>query len=178
MERVFADLQAQAEEWFEAEGIPEAGRRINRTVDMRYVGQNYELAVTVPDGPIARATLDALAEGFANAHQRMYGFVAEGESVQLVTFRMEASGLVRKARFQPQPERGPDASAAVTGRREVWPPEAGGLVPWPVYDRAKLAAGNRITGPAIIEQMDATTVVLPGMSAHVEPYLNLILEAL
>jgi N-methylhydantoinase A len=61
--------------------------------------------------------------------------------------------------------------------RDVWLPEAGGFVACPVYDRDRLRAGNRIAGPAIVEQMDATTVVLPGMVARVEPYLNLILEA-
>jgi N-methylhydantoinase A/oxoprolinase/acetone carboxylase beta subunit len=69
-----------------------------------------------------------------------------------------------------------DASGAIIGAREVWLPEAGGFVACPVYDRDRLAAGNRFTGPAIVEQMDATTVVLPGMTAFVEPYLNLILE--
>ena len=59
----------------------------------------------------------------------------------------------------------------------MWLPEAGGFVDCPVYDRALLRAGNRFAGPAIVEQMDATTVVLPGMTARVEPYLNLILEA-
>ncbi|MBN8903553.1 MAG: hydantoinase/oxoprolinase family protein, partial [Rhodospirillales bacterium] len=81
------------------------------------------------------------------------------------------------ARFTPQPDAGPDASAAIMATREVWMPETGGFVACPVYDRDKLRAGNVIRGPAIVEQMDATTVVLPGMTARVEPYLNLILEA-
>ncbi|HYZ64309.1 MAG TPA: hydantoinase/oxoprolinase family protein [Acetobacteraceae bacterium] len=177
LERAFADLAAQAQAWFDEEGIAPEARRIARTVDMRYAGQNYELPVPVPDGRIGPATLDALAEGFAAAHKRMYGFIAEGEPVELVTFRVEATGLVRKAAFQPRPERGADAAGAIIGKREVWLPEAGGFVACPVYDRDKLEAGNRIAGPAIIEQMDTTTVVLPGMSARVEPYLNLILEA-
>jgi len=62
-------------------------------------------------------------------------------------------------------------------RRDVWLPEADGFVSCPVYDRDLLRAGNRVPGPAVIEQMDATTLVLPGMTARVEPYLNLILEA-
>jgi N-methylhydantoinase A len=173
----FRELASQAEAWFAAEDIAPAARRMTRTVDMRYAGQNYELSVPVPDGAITRATLDALAEGFAEAHKRMYGFVAGGEPVQLVTFRIEAAGLVRKAAFQPRPERGADASAAIAGKRDVWLPEAGGFVSCPVYDRDRLDAGNRIAGPAIVEQMDATTVILPGMTARVEPYLNLILEA-
>jgi len=177
VEAAFAELQARADAWFDGEAIAPEARRVTRTVDMRYAGQNYELAVTVPDGPAAAATLDALAAGFAAAHRRIYGFVAEGEAVQLVTFRAEAAGVVQKARFQPQADAGPDASAAAVGTRRVWLPEAGGFVACPVYGRGLLRAGNRIAGPAIVEQMDATTVVLPGMAARVEAYLNLILEA-
>ena len=60
----------------------------------------------------------------------------------------------------------------------MWLPEAGGFVSCPIYDRERLDCGNRIEGPAIVEQMDATTVILPGTVATVEPYLNLIVEAL
>jgi N-methylhydantoinase A len=176
IERSFTELSGRAEAWFDNEGIAPSARRITRTVDMRYGGQNYELPVTLPDGPVTRTTLDALAEGFAAAHHRMYGFIAEDDPVQLVTFRVEAAGLVRKAAFQPRPEQGADASGAIIGRRDVWLPEAGGFVTCPVLARDKLDAGNRIAGPAIVEQMDATTLILPGMIARVEPYLNLILE--
>jgi N-methylhydantoinase A len=173
----FAELAARADAWFDAEGIAAHARRVTRTVDMRYAGQNYELPITLPDGEIGAAALSALAEGFAAAHRRAYGFVADDDAVQLVTFRVEATGRVPKATFQSEPDAGADASAAVVARREVWWPEAGGFVSSPVYDREKLRAGNRITGPAIVEQMDATTLVLPGMVGRVEPYLNLVLES-
>ncbi|WP_342364229.1 hydantoinase/oxoprolinase family protein [Terrarubrum flagellatum] len=173
---IFDGLAAQAERWFAEEHVEKSDRKVRRTVDMRYHGQNYELAIDVPDGPITAATLERLAEGFAAAHRRMYGFVAEGEDVQLVTFRVEAIGFTPKAEFKPQPDAGPDASGAIVGSREVWFPETGGFVACPVYDREKLKSGNRFSGPAIVEQMDATTVLLPGMTATVEPYLNLILE--
>ena len=176
LEAAFAGLETQAGAWFEEEGVAPAERRLNRTVDMRYAGQNYELPVALPEGKLDGTTLLALAEGFAEAHRRQYGFVAEGEPVQLVTFRTEAVGLVAKASFQPQADAGPDASAAVMGSREVWLPEAGGFVPCRVYDRDGLRCGNVIEGPAIVEQMDATTLILPGMTARVEPFLNLILE--
>jgi N-methylhydantoinase A len=176
IEEIFAGLRIQANTWFDNEAIDTASRVLFRTVDMRYAGQNYELPVALPDGPVTAATLDALAAGFEAAHRRMYGFIAEGEPMQLVTFRVEATGRVRKAEFQPRPDQGPDAAWAIIGRREVWLPEAGGFVSCPIYDRDRLDSGNRIAGPAIIEQMDATTVVLPDMIARVEPYLNLILE--
>ncbi|MCR4520703.1 MULTISPECIES: hydantoinase/oxoprolinase family protein [Bosea] len=176
MAEIFVALQEQADHWFAEEGVASADRRLKRTADLRYHGQNYELAIDVPDGPITPATITALAEGFAAAHKRLYGFVAEGEAVQLVTYRVEAVGLVPKAAFRPEPDAGPDASHAIIGSREVWFPEAGGFVACPIYDRDKLKSGNRFSGPAIVEQMDSTTVLLPGMTATVEPYLNLILE--
>ena len=176
MAEIFVGLEAQAEHWFAEEKVLAGDRTLRRTADLRYHGQNYELSINVPDGPITTATIAALAEGFAQAHQRLYGFVAEGEAVQLVTYRAEAIGFVPKAQFRPQPDDGPDASHAVMGRREVWFPETGGFVDTPVYDRDRLKSGNVFSGPAIVEQMDATTVLLPGMTARVEPYLNLILE--
>jgi N-methylhydantoinase A len=172
----FRDLTGMAAAWFAAEAIAPDSRRIARTVDMRYAGQNYELPIPLPDGPIGPSTLDSLSERFAEAHRRMYGFAAEDEPVQLVTFRAEASGVVPKASFTAQADAGPDASDAITGTRDVWMPEDGGFMACPVYGRDRLLAGNRFPGPAIIEQMDATTVVPPGMTARVEPYLNIILE--
>ena len=173
---IFADLISRAEVWLDEEHVSLADRGIVRTVDMRYAGQNYELPVALPEGPINPATLTALEEGFLAAHKQRYGFVAEGETIQLVTFRVEASGFVPKADLKPQPLGEADASAAIIGRREVWFPEIGDFTSCPIYDRIKLGAGNRIEGPAIVEQMDATTVIPPGSRVHVEPYLNLIME--
>ena len=172
----FRDLDAMAAAWFAAEAIPPEARRVARTVDTRYAGQNYELPIPMLEGEIEATTLDVLAARFAEAHQRMYGFTAAEDPVQMVTFRVEASGLVPKAHFAAGEDAGPDASGAVVGTRSVWLPEAGGFVDCPVYARDRLRAGNRFSGPAVIEQMDATTVVLPEMVATVEPYMNIVLE--
>ena len=172
----FAALDARAAAWFAQENIAADRRRLARTVDMRYAGQNYELAVPLPEGPITARTLDLLAEGFAAAHQRMYGFLAEEEPLQLVTFRVEATGLVAKATLAQEPMNGADASGAIRARRDVWIAEEERSLPCPIYDRDLLKPGNRLPGPAIVEQMDATTLVLPGMTARVDQYLNLIVE--
>ena len=177
MTEAFAGLAAQAEAWFAQEHIAPEARQLRRTVDMRYAGQNYELAIPLPPGDFTPATLAALAEGFAAAHHRMYGFIAEEEPVQLVTFRAEATGTVRKAVLRPRPLAGPDANAAIAGERALWLPETGGTAMVPVYDRDRLLPGNTFPGPAIVEQMDSTTVVLPGMTARVDAYDNLVLEA-
>ncbi|MNR69539.1 Acetophenone carboxylase gamma subunit [compost metagenome] len=174
---IYAGLEAKAYTWFESEGIAPPAQQISRTVDVRYAGQNYEISVPVPAGQVTVATFAAIEEAFLNAHRQLYGFIAEGEPVQMVTFRVAASGLVEKAQFQPAEIEGPDSSAAITGSREVWMMEAGGFVTATLYDRAKLKAGNVIQGPAIIDQMDTTTVVPMDTTATVDAYLNLMLEA-
>lgn len=172
----FAQLEAQAETWFASEGVASERRVVSRTADLRYRGQNYELAVPLPPGAVTAATLDALAAGFAAAHQQRFGFVAEHEPVQVVTLRLEAAALVSKAQFTAEPNSGPSAEAALIANRDVYLPELGGMVSCPVYRRDRLRAGNRFQGPAIVEQMDTTTVLLADMTAQVDPFLNLVLE--
>jgi N-methylhydantoinase A len=173
----FAELGGRAEAWFAEERIAPAARRLARKADLRYAGQNYELPVPLPEGPLDAALIEALAAGFAAAHRRAYGFADEAAPVELVTLRLEALGLVEKAALRPAPDGGPDPAPALREERRVWLREAGGFVSCPVYDRDRLGAGNRIRGPAVVEQMDATTLVLPGMEARVDRYLNLVLEA-
>jgi N-methylhydantoinase A len=177
MKDAFQTLAARAEIWFDDEAIAPDNRRTVRTVDMRYAGQNYELSVPLPKENIGPRSLTALADGFATAHRRLYGFAADDEPVQLVTFRVEAVGVVPKATFTPKPLTGSNGARALIERRPVWLPETGAFTPCPVYGRDRLEAGDHFAGPAIVEQMDATTFVPDGMTAKVDAWLNLILEA-
>jgi N-methylhydantoinase A len=173
---VFSDLERRAHGWFVAEAIAAEDRRIRRTIDMRYAGQNYELSIPMPDGLRDEALLAALQRGFEQAHQQMYGYIAPEEPIQAVTFRIEATGAVRQAEIgQHAPAQQPLESALI-GKRDVWLAESGGFVFCPVYDRERLGPGHRLSGPAVIEQMDATTLVLPGQTSAVDPYLNIIVE--
>jgi N-methylhydantoinase A len=173
----FAALSVQAERWFEQESIAPAERRLTRTVDMRYHGQNYELGIAVPDGAMGGATMATLIALFADAHRQRYGFATDEDPVEIVTLRLEANGVVRKAELRMHPEAGPDASGAIAHHRDVWLAETKSFVSTPIYARERLRPGNRFAGPAIVEQMDATTLVPPGMTAQVDRWLNLILEA-
>ena len=173
---ITAELRKRCEAWFSERGIETHAKGVRLSVDTRYAGQNYELSVPLPACPVTRETIDGLAAGFAAAHERLYGFVAEDEPMQLVTFRAEATGIVRKAEIRPAPEAGADPRAAQVGRRDVWLCETSAFISCPLYDRDMLLPGNRIEGPAIVEQMDATTLVVPGTVATVDPYLNLLLE--
>ncbi|OYX43964.1 MAG: methylhydantoinase [Rhodobacterales bacterium 32-67-9] len=171
-----ARVQAEASDWFDNEEIDEPRRQSTARVDMRYEGQNYELSIPVPEEPVTDATLGALRQGFTEAHTRMYGFAVPDERILCVTFRAEATGLVRKAELPERPLGGPDATGAITGAREVWYPETGGFTETTLYARDLLAPGMTFAGPAIVEQMDTTTLIPPGVTARVDVLDNLILE--
>jgi N-methylhydantoinase A len=172
----FEELERRAAAWFDREGIAHEARTLRRTVDMRYAGQNYELPVPFPDGPAGPSLLKDLVAGFERAHEQMYGYISAEEPVQAITFRLEAAGAVRRAEIRRFPHATTPATSAIVGSRDVWLAEAGTFVACPVYDREHLAPGHDIAGPAIVEQMDATTLLLPAQHAVVDPYLNLIVE--
>ena len=170
MTAAFETLAVRATTWFDTEKISTQDRSIARAVDMRYAGQNYEIPVPLPDGPIGPATVSALRDRFAEAHRRLYGFATPDDPTHLVTFRVEATGRVPKARFTPIPMTGGDPARAVIGQRALWNGTC------PLYDRDRLDPGDTLPGPAIVEQMDTTTFIPAGTTARVDEWLNLILE--
>jgi N-methylhydantoinase A len=142
---------------------------------MRYAGQNYELPVSVAEGRLDSDLLRHVRESFAAEHERMYGYSEPGEPIQGVTFRLEALGVVDRPPLRAQPLQGANASQAVAETRQVYMPEQGGFVATRVYARTRLQPGNELIGPCIVEQMDTTTVLLPGDLARVDAYGNLII---
>lgn len=171
-----AEVEAQGAAWFADEAITPEDRRTARRIDMRYEGQNHELPIPVPHGPLDARALEHLKDAFAEAHTRMYGFAVEGERINCVTFRLEATGVVRKAEL-PETELGPvDAAAAMTGAREVWYPETGAFTQTTLYARDGLRPGMAFDGPAIVEQMDTTTLIPPEVTVRIDTLDNLVLE--
>jgi len=161
--RVLAEMEATASEWLAAAAVPPARRATLRAADLRYPRQAYELTVPVADGPMTRESLERLANGFHDKHRQIYGHANPDESVQLVNLRLTAIGRLPRLRLAQPP-----ASAPAQRRmREVWFPEIGS-VPCPVHSRDGLCAGEKLTGPAIIEAMDSSIVVQPGWIASVD----------
>jgi N-methylhydantoinase A len=161
---LFAALESEAMVWLDAEHVPPADRTITRVALLRYDGQGAELAITWP------GDAQAAQSAFADAHQALNGFTLEAK-VELVTLRIEAEGMM------PAPTRHRLAKgdgAAPIGRQVVH--EAAGSVEASVYDRAALGAGDRLACPAIITQLDATTLVARGWHAEVLGSGALLLE--
>ncbi|MET3934802.1 hydantoinase/oxoprolinase family protein [Arthrobacter sp. OAP107] len=174
--QVFAELTEQATAWFTEENIEEDRRSLLCRIEMRYAGQNYELPVDVPDGVLDGESINSLIEGFQRAHDRMYGYSARNEIVEAVTFRVQAIATVPRADLRRSTVEGRKPEDAVIGYRDVFLPEKGDYVPCPVYNRSLLDVGHRIAGPAVVEQMDTTTLLLPSDVCVVDDLRNLVIE--
>jgi N-methylhydantoinase A len=176
LDTLFADFMAQGEALLAAEGIAPAQRRMLRRVDLRYKGQSHELAIAVPGGPLTAQHLETLHEQFHQAHTRAYGYAALEDPVELVNVRLTALGVSPKPRLQALPQGSGDIGAAVKGQRQIWFSEAAGFLLCPILDRLRLRWGDVVPGPAVIEELDATTVVHPGYQAQVDQHANLLLR--
>ena len=141
--------------------------RVTRSIDLRYAGQSYEL--TVPAA--ANATPRALLAAFHRAHERRYGHADPNRAVEAVALRVRVESPAAPVRV-PALRRG-DAKRALLERRTVRFDRERAT---PVYDRDELRAGARLRGPALVVQLDATTVVPRGWRGAVDRAGNLVLE--
>ena len=174
-----AHLLARAEKWFQDEEVPPEKRRLDLRLDMRYVGQNFELSVPLDAPADASPTrvvpdLAALAERFFRAHEAAYGYHSREDPVEVVNYRLTVRGRVF--------DEGPPGAAPPRARapvpiacREVWF-SGHDSVRSAVYLRERLEPGHCIEGPAIVEQLDATTPVHPGDIGRVDAAGNLVIS--
>jgi N-methylhydantoinase A len=172
--RALAHLVTQAEEWLHAEGVPPAARRLRGTAELRYAGQASEVTVTSAQ-PLTADGLNQTVEEFHQEHRRLYGFDWRGTvPVELVAFKITGIGLLRKSQMLAWEAPSGTPDDARSGTRPV--SFDGEFVKTACYQRQLLAPGSAVAGPAIIEQTDCTTVILPGQAATVDPLLNLVVE--
>jgi N-methylhydantoinase A len=176
LEALFADFVAEGEARLDRDGVPVSDRRMLRSVDLRYHGQSFELSITVPPGTLTAADVARLRAEFDAAHERAYGYAAPEDTVELVNVRLAAIGMTPRPRPAPLREGSRHPDGALNGTREVWFAEIGGWRKTSVFDRAKLLGGNVITGPAIVEGHDASTLVHPGWEATVDQHANLVVR--
>ncbi len=173
-------LSKQAVAQLEADGIAAENISLERSVDCRYVGQGYELRVAAPDGVIDDVWVKTTAEAFHEAHGRTYSQRFDDKPVQLINIRVTGVGAVPHVRISEIEKGSADASAAVktTAQALFWQDETSKpeWVETPVYERSLLLAGNEITGPAIVEQFDSTTIIGMNQHATVDAVGHIIIE--
>ena len=172
----FAGFEEEASRLLAAEREDWLSVTLARTLELRYRGQSHELQITLPPGKLAPAELERARSQFEEAHMRAYGYTAPDDPIELVNLRLTAIGklptLARKT-----VERGSgDPSRAVKGSRPLWFRDSGKETQCTVYDRYLLRGGDTLPGPALVEEMDSCTVVLPGYQARVDEHGNLALS--
>ena len=174
----FADLKKRGAAWLRAEGKNEGEQRATFAwfVDLRYFGQNFELIMPLTSERLSATSLQRLAADFHRRHQAFYGYDMPAQPVEIVNLRLVVTAA-RKALPAARPLKKIVKKQIVTEKRRVWFAQTG-FVQTPVYQRDQLPPGWRSTGPAIIEQMDATTVVPPKAGLHNDAlgYLHLTLN--
>ncbi len=237
----FERLEEQGKAALDHAGTTKSARAFERSIDMRYFGQSFELNIPSPASPLSpqspvtlsqqssfplsrqssfplsrreRATnnplsprervrvrgksnakgagaggppswLEVLNARFHQAHERAYGFNAVTEPTEVVNLRLTAVGRIAKPKMGLLGRSGRTPARAKKGERRVYFAQtplttrarrsAGGWVPTPVYDRYRLPAGAKLPGPVVIEELDSTTIVLPGWQATVDKHGNLLL---
>ena len=176
-ESAYREMEARGQATLARENVQPQQMSFQRQVDMRYVGQSHELTPSLPHNPLSSAEIGRVLEQFHQEHDRAYGFSAPGEPVEFVNLRLTAIGQIRKPRLRElEKHRGTvEPASALKATRPVYFAESDGYVDCPIYDRYRLAAGHMLTGPAIVVELDSTTVIHPGYRAEVDRFGNLIL---
>jgi len=145
-----------------------------RFLDVRYVGQSFELTVDYPSRVTKVEITKVIGDAFYKAHLRRFGYADKNEPVEVVNLRLKLDVAMEKPYIEPQSAVASDPKAALIGEAEVIFQQ--GALNSALYQRDQLVCGNQISGPALVIQMDATTVVPPGWGGAVDPFSNLLIE--
>lgn len=176
MEELFAAMEARGRETVTRGQATLAGTTVRRSADMRYVGQEHAVTVDLPLALFQTQDRDGIKSRFDAVHQTRYGFSVAHEKAEIVSLRSAIVGEMLKPPFEHIAKGGPQPSPeAFRGERPVYFAGAG-FVDTPTYHRTALKAGNRIAGPALIEEHASTTVIHPGDVVEVDAFGDLIIE--
>jgi N-methylhydantoinase A len=169
---ILTKLGRDARAWLREEGVDESRQRVSYEADVRYFRQGYEFSLELDPERVGAGALEDLARRFGLAHERIYGFKLE-HPVELVNLRAVGVGMVQKISLPKFDKEGPNPAAAEVEQHRAY--FDGSFASVNVYDRNRLRTGNRVHGPAIIVQMDATTVIHPNHTGEVDEYLNIMI---
>ena len=171
----FAEMTAEARAVFAAQGVSVGALALHYAADLRYAGQFHEVEVPGFDG--GRADADswaALTAAFHSRHDALYGYSIPGGEVELINVRLTVIGATPRPAPAPAADGGADSGHALKGHRPAW--FSGRYSDTPVFDGAALVPGNRLTGPAIVEQATTTIVVTPGATLECDPWSNFLVR--
>ncbi|MBT6910404.1 MAG: hydantoinase/oxoprolinase family protein, partial [Rhodospirillaceae bacterium] len=172
IDAAYGEMEVSARQMLQAAKIPEKDWLMERSADLRYGRQAYELTIPAASGPITADTLVELAQLFHDKHRQTYGHDNPDETIQMVNLRLSAIGQFENIELS---HAAGAADDALKGNRSVWFRQ-GGRCDCAIYDCAKLAVGIEISGPAVIEAVDTTIVVPPGWQARLKETGHILME--
>jgi N-methylhydantoinase A len=170
----FEAIESRARVQMIAEGFAEGGVQFTRAADMRYGGQGYEIEIGLPNDRFDKNMMQRICVDFGRLHRDNYGYEMSADTVEIVTLRLSVIGSRLKPEFLQEPAGAEDPASAYKSHRRVF--MDGKFLDIPIYERGRLASGMRVKAPAIVEQVDSTTVLFPGYALEVDSYRNLIIE--
>ncbi|MCA9858627.1 MAG: hypothetical protein KC438_02855, partial [Thermomicrobiales bacterium] len=173
LDSVYRAMEQEALAVLATASVREEQVELTRSADIRHVGQGHEISVQLPavNGGI---DIEAIRNAFYVEYERLFGHAHRDVPVEMLTCRLRASGPKPEVDLQAPPADPASAERALKGARPAFFKDAGGFVETRIYDRLLLAPGARLTGPAIVEEVDCTVVVPPGMEANLDHDQNLV----
>jgi N-methylhydantoinase A len=170
---ILAEMGKKASDWLSAEGIAKGKQEIRFEGDFRYYRQGYELHIPIELGSLAKKGLDPLGEQFSALHEKYYKF-RMNIPIEIVNLRAIGVGKIKQIHLAKRRKGSPDPKKALVATRPVW--FDGKQVKTGFYDRARLAPGNVVKGPAIVTETDSTTVIYPGHAGAVDEHSNILIR--
>jgi N-methylhydantoinase A len=171
---LYQELEAEALEALARDGVGDERRRLQRSADLRYVGQAYEVNVPVASGSFDAGTTQAMLQRFHELHQQLYAHHHPQHPLEFVSARVAAIGTTAAPPMQKREASG--RRAQPKEQRPVYFEETRAYADTAVYDREVLTPGGEFIGPAIVEQIDTTTLIHPGQRVEVDDYGNLLIS--
>jgi N-methylhydantoinase A len=173
---LYQEMEERGRRVLENEGVALNRMEFKRSLDMRYRGQFYEIEVPVPEGPLTQDSLADIIDRFHQLHQELYAFSVEDRPTEMLNYKLSVIGHMMKPDIQPLSGNGFDSTDAVRTKRPVCFTETKDFVETTVYNGTRLRPGNRIDGPAVIEEPLTTVAVPPGFQCEVDVFGNYIMQ--
>jgi N-methylhydantoinase A len=175
-ERIYKEMEERGRAQLTSDGIESAQWDFRRLMDLRYAGQNYEITVEVASSPLSPQIMTQAVERFCSEHERLRGHRFEDAPTQVTSLRVSARGRVPKPTLTPLSENERVGPPAPRTKRPVHFKDLKEALETAVYQRQTLLPADILEGPAIVEEMDSTTVIYPGQEGEMDPYGNIIIR--
>jgi N-methylhydantoinase A/oxoprolinase/acetone carboxylase beta subunit len=169
IEKIFKELDAEATQILKKEAT-EKDIKIERSLDMRFVGQGSETNVPLPGRDFTKMKKEEVRRRFDEVYEKLYGRTYPDSEVEFFNFKVRASLPERLIQFPKLDKKGKSLDKAIKGKRKAYSPMSKDFIPYTVYDRYKLFPNAKFRGPAIIEEKESTVIVGEDASVSVDDF--------